>query len=150
MAVKYGRKGYRRQSVLKRAIGEVKAGGAPSSGSFNNIPAIIAAFPVECAEIVFESAAELIAFADARAPRGETGKLATEVKTSVRDTKGGVTVRIEWVAASDAAGLHKYPWYVEVGTVDTAAQPFVVPSIMDERHLFHARLRDLESRLPAR
>lgn len=146
MAVNYGRKGYRPQSVLKRAIGEVKGGGAPSSGSFNNIPAIIAAFPIAAANIVIESTEEFVAMAQARAPRGPTGDLATEVKTTYRDSKGGVMARVDFTAKSE--GDHLYPWYVEVGTVDTAAQPFVVPSIMDERHLFHARLRDLESRLP--
>lgn len=146
MAVNYGRKGYRPQSILKRDIGRVTAGGTPTGGSFNNIPAIIAAFPEVCADIVIESTEEFLALAQAKAPRGATGDLSTEAKITYRDAKGGVMARVDFTAKSEVD--HLYPWYVEVGTVDTPAQPFVVPAIVAERPLFHARLRALESRLP--
>lgn len=148
----YGRKGYRPQSVLKRAIGVVgaNAGTGPTGGGFNNIPAIIAAFPEIAADIVIESTEEFVAMAQARAPRGPTGELSTEAKITYRDSKGGVMARVDFTATSEVRGQdkHLYAWYVEVGARRRPAQPFVVPSIMDERRLFHGRLRDLESRLP--
>lgn len=144
------RAGYRPQSVKKRDIGRVGAGNTATGGFFNNLPAIIAAFPEVCAEIVIESTQELIAFAEQKAPRGETGKLATETRVTYRDAKGGVMARVDWTATdpSSTNPKHRYPFYQEVGTRDTAAQPFVVPAIVAERPRFHARLRDLERRLP--
>jgi hypothetical protein len=142
----YGRKGYRPQSVLKRSIGEVKAGKAISSGSFNNFPAIIAAFPDICDDIVIETTEELAILALGKAPVGPTGELSIEHKIKHRRTPKGSNGRIDFTAKSE--GDHLYPWYVEVGTTDTAAQPFVVPAVVEMRTRFHGRLREIESRLP--
>ena len=142
-----GRKRYRPQSIRRREIGRVGAGKTSTGGFFNNIPAIIAAFPVEVGNIVIETTEEeFVPRAQAKAPRGETGRLRVEVNTRFRNAKGGVMARVDFDAGEDEG--HEYPFYVEVGTVDTPAQPFVVPSIEETRPVFHQKLRGLEGRLP--
>lgn len=149
----YGRKGYRPQSSLNRAIGKVNTGGqvgrALGPGFFNNFPAIAAALPDALSDIVIETTESLVSRASAKAPVGETGQLrdAWQVTYRHRRTDGNVVSgRIQSIALNDDGDF--YGFYVEVGTTFSRAQPFLVPALVEERPEFVARLQGLEARLP--
>lgn len=145
-------------SVKPREIGSVLA--TPGSGrgetrglrEFNNLPRIIEAFPEACASIVEETAADVATDATSDAPIGPTGRLRRSARIrKLRVSSRGFMQRIDFRverAPGEEGRAHQYPFYVEVGTADTPAQPFVVPAIMKNRPRFTDKLRRLEDRLP--
>jgi hypothetical protein len=127
--------------------------------SFNHFPAIMKAFPDVIGDIIVETTEAIGDDAAARAPVGEArpdapppGTLRASKKTRYGRDRGGhiVSGRIDFKAKdpTPADPSHLYPFYVEVGTHDTAAQPFLVPAVVEHRSGFLGELGDLESRLP--
>jgi len=141
-------KGYRPQSVSRRTIGTVKAG----RGAFNLFPAIADAFPGALSDVVTEVTDAIAQDASSNAPveaekrypsDPEPGTLRDSWDVKLRNSKTTgeiVTGRVEFKAP--------YAFYVEVGTVHTRAQPFLVPAVMRGRALFNGLVEKLESRLP--
>jgi hypothetical protein len=150
----YGKKGYRQQSTLKRNIGAVNMGGAnrtalAAGGFFNHFPEIAAAFPDALSAIVVETTESLRNRASSKAPVGETGDLRDSWKITYRHRKADgnvVSGRLQSTAKNENGD--EYGFYVEVGGVHGAAQPFLVPALQEERPAFVNRLLHLESRLP--
>ena len=137
------RPSYRPQSISKKAIGSVTPG-----GYFNHFPMIAAAFPEVLSEIVVETAGDVVDKAAGRVPV-LTGKLRDSARTRLyrRASDGNViSARIDWMAKNEEGA--PYGFFVEVGTVDTPAHPFVVPTIQEERGEFVGKLQGLEARLP--
>lgn len=139
--------GYRPQSLRKQAIGKITTGRA-----FNDLPAIIAAFPDVISAIVAETTEEVAREARATAPI-RTGRLRASVKTRYGHRRGDGMVlsgRIDVKARDPERNdpKHLYAWYVEVGTVHTKAQPFLLPAVIANRPVFLGKLGHLESRLP--
>lgn len=146
--------GYQAQSARNRTVGTIKAG-----KSFNRFPEIIAAFPGALSAIVKETTEAVAAGARSRAIVGaaradapKPGTLRKSIKTrySKRRSDGNVqTGRIDVKAVDPTKDdpKHWYGWYVEWGTVHTAAHPFLVPSIIEQRPVFLGKLERLESRL---
>ena len=161
--------GASRRRVRNDAIGAIRPG-----KSFNNFPAIIAAFPRELSEIVEETTEHLADLAEAAAPiqptrgrpwhRGDVapGTLRKSRKTRFFKRRGTdlvLTGRVDFkaIAPSRKDAKHTFAKAVEVGATRRTkggryyripAQPFLVPSVIHERPVFIARLMDLESRLP--
>jgi hypothetical protein len=154
LAKLYGKKGYRQQSVLNRNIGAVNMGGAnkkalAAGGFFNHFPEIAAAFPDALSAIVVETTNSLRDRASVKAPVGETGNLRDQWKVTFRHRSSDgnvVSGRIQSTAVNENGD--EYGFYVEVGGVRGAAQPFLVPALQEERPAFVNRLLHLESRLP--
>lgn len=175
--------GARPKRVRTDPIGTV--GGRGLGLSFNNFPAIIAAFPAAISDIVVETTEHLSVLAVAKAPqqgqsRGRPpgswngrrdvapGTLRRSMKTRFYKRRGTdivLTGRVDFKAVDPTAKEpnHSFAKAVEVGSVRTnasigkgaghykvEAEPFVVPAIVNERPIFMARLRSLESRLPRR
>lgn len=134
-----------RRGRRRRSIGTIR----PEAGAFNHFAAIAQAFPGALEDIVRETTEALGEKAVNLAPR-RTGHLATSKQTHYHRRESQViSGRVEFYA-TDPSGrrpAHEYAFYVEVGTVDTPAQPFVVPAIMEERGEFRSKLLALESRL---
>lgn len=157
--------------------------GRQEGRSFNNFPAIIAAFPEAISDIVIETTEHLGVLAAAKAPvQGQSqgrgpgswngrrdvapGTLQRSMRTRFFKRKGTDIVqtgRVDFKAVDPTAKepKHSFAKAVEVGSVRTNAsigkgsgqyairpQPFLVPAIVEERPIFVARLKDLESRLP--
>lgn len=133
--------------------------------AFNNFPAIIAAFPEACSEIVVETTEELGAVAQALAPtiqhqrRGDPapGTLKRSKRTRYYRSRASalvVTGRVEF-PATDPRG-HRYAKPLETGSIRRTkrglirvkARPFMVDALVAERVAFIRRLGTLESRLP--
>lgn len=149
----YGKKGYRPQSVLNRPIGEVRLsrGRQEAKGvAFNDFPEIGDRLPAILADIVVETTEAVARAADDKVPVGETGalKASQQVRyTKARRTGQIVTGRIDYNPEDPPGSKHYYGFYVEVGTVKSRAQPFLVPAVMGERDEFNRKLRNLEDRL---
>jgi len=172
----------RRQRSDPIGMISVKRGRAEGR-SFNNFPAIIAAFPEACSDIVKETTEHLGVLAAAKAPvQGEArgrppgswngrrdvapGTLQRSMRTRFFKRKGTDMVqtgRVDFKAVDPTAKepRHSFAKAVEVGSVRTnrsigkgaghyavPAEPFLVPAIVEERPIFVARFKDLESRLP--
>lgn len=147
--------GYRPQSRRKQAVGTIGAG-----RSFNNLPAIIAAFPDAISSIIRETTEDTAREAQSRAPLGtraegghKPGTLRASMKTrySRRRADGMVlSGRIDFKAKDPtrADAKHLYAWYVEWGTVHQPAQHFLLPAVTNNRPRFLAKLGKLEQRLP--
>lgn len=144
---------YRPQSLTRASIGDIKGarGRAESAGvAFNLFPALGDILPELLEVIVDQTVDDVDATAYALAPSGETGKLKLERKkrySRSRKTGSIISGRIDWFAEDPTKEHphHEYPFYVEVGTEDTAAQPFVIPSIQINRVRFMGRLIRLEA-----
>lgn len=105
----------------------------PDPRSFNHLARIAAALPSVLEDIEAETAEAVAAKARRRVPI-DTGELRDSIHVEGTDV----------VVDAD----HALP--VEVGTVDTAAQPFLTPAAESERAPFHRRLRSVEARLARR
>lgn len=173
--------GGRPKRVRTDPIGTI--GGRGLGRSFNNFPAIAAAFPGALSDIVVETTEHLAVLAEARAPqqgssRGRphgswngrpdvaVGTLRRSGKVRFAKRRGTdlvLTGRVDFKAEDPTAKEphHSFAKAVEVGSVRTNVsigkgaghyhvppEPFLVPSIIDERPIFIARIADLESRLP--
>lgn len=139
--------------------------------SFNNFPAIIAAFPNELSAIVAQTTDDLGILAALKAPvqpgrpgargvrRSDTapGTLKRSKKVKVfrrRATDAVVTGRVDF-EAKDRRG-HRYAKPVETGSLRKSkrglrrveAHPFLVDAIMVLRPVFVDRIMHIESRLP--
>lgn len=145
----YKHRGYRPQSVLKKPLGEIrlKRGRMEAQGvNFNLFPEIGAAFPFILGNIVIETTMGVAARADANVP-DKTGRLRESQHirySTARNTGAVVTGRIDYNPEDPDGSKHYYGWYVEMGTVKTKAQPFLLPALMAERSEFNRRLRDLD------
>lgn len=151
------------------AIGVIQPGRA-----FNHFPAIMAAFPGAISDIVRDTTEHLADLAEAKAPIQPTqgrpwhtgdvapGTLRKSRKTRYfkrRGTDITLTGRVDFKAVdpSKKDPKHGFAKPVELGADRTSAsgktyhipaQPFLVPSVIQERPVFIARLQNLESRLP--
>lgn len=154
MAKLYGKRGYRRQSELKRAYGDIslKRGRQEAEGvEFNRFPEIADRLPFVLGEIVVETTVAVFRKSQGKVPvlTGTLKESGTVRYFKSRKTGQIVTGRIDYNPKDPTSNdpKHTYGFYVEVGTHNTAAQPFLLPSLIEERSSFNQRLRDLESRL---
>lgn len=165
------------QFVTSNIAGQVKRprpgprGSINQGRSFNNFPAIIAAFPNVLSEIVAETTDDLGLLAailapvqpgrpGARRPRSSDptpGTLKRSGKIKVfrrRASDVVVTGRVDF-EAKDRRG-HRYAKPVETGSLRRSkrglrrveAHPFLVDAIVTLRPVFVSRIASLESRLP--
>lgn len=163
--------------VTSNIAGQVKRprpgprGSINQGRSFNNFPAIIAAFPNELSEIVAQTTddlgilAQLLAptqpgFPGARPPKSSDptpGTLKRSRKTKIYRARASdmvVTGRVEF-AAKDRRG-HRYAKPVETGSLRRTkkglkrvrAHPFLVDALVTMRPVFIRRIQGLEARLP--
>lgn len=148
--------GYRPQSRRRGAVGTITG-----ARGFNHFPEIIAAFPGALSAIVKETTEQLARDAVNAAPIGKSvkgapapGTLRKSAKTRYAKSRANGMVqtgRIDFKAVDPTREepKHQYAWYVEWGTVHTPARHFLLPAIVKNRPVFQAKLRSLESRLPA-
>lgn len=149
-------KGYRPQSLRRQALGTIGLGRGRSEGralaAFNAFPAIATAFPDILGDIVIETTRAIASKAAASAP-ARSGRLRESGVTIFRRRGGHVTTgRIEFKAIDPTKSdpRHLYAFYVEVGTVNTPSEPFLLPAVIEERAEFVTRLLRIESRLAGR
>lgn len=91
----------------------------------------------ELAKAVRETAFAIEAAAKAKAPV-DTGALRSSIQANVTQTESTLTAEI-------AVGVDYGP-YVELGTVVSAAQPFLTPAVESQREAFEQRLKDAVER----
>ena len=121
----------------------------------NRFPEIIRALPREAGEIVEETVLDIEtqikvgmasshngewygshqASAPGEMPAIDTGALAASIQTDVQKTKGTVYTNME------------YSEFLEYGTVNMEARPYMTPAAEAARGPFLRKLRNLESRL---
>ncbi len=145
----YGRKGYRPQSQLNRSYGDImlKRGRQEAAGvPFNLFPQIGAHLPFILGDIVRETTENIAAKANASAPV-RTGRMRDSQRVRYSHGKSGAIVsgRIDYKAIDPTA---KEPKHEYAFLVNTRAQPFLLPALIDERSEFNRKLRNLESRMP--
>ena len=109
--------------------------------SFNHFPEIAAMWPAVMADIEAESAQLLLDRAVAKAPVA-TGELAAS--GHLEPGADGTDVVFDAVNEEGTP----YAGFVELGTVDTPAQPFLLPASLETEPDFLGQLETLESRLP--
>lgn len=142
--------------------------GRAEGRAFNNLPAIVAAFPKELSAIVAETTDDLAILSTIKAPteahprKGDpapgTLKASTRVRIYLRRaTDTVVTGKVDF-PAKDRRG-HRYAKPVETGSYRRSirgrsrirhipAQPFLVDAAIELRPVFTGRLAGLEARLP--
>lgn len=100
----------------------------------NRFPELARKLPQAARQIVTETTAEVEEYAKTVVPV-DTGALRASIQSEVTGTEGTVYTD------------QSYAEFVEFGTVNMAAQPYMTPAGEAARQGFDRKLRDLESRL---
>ena len=153
----------KRPGRMREAIGEVRASRGRAEGrglAFNLFPEIARIFPGVFADIIAETTIDIAEKSQARAPVDvnprpgdpESGTLKLSMSYGFRWGAKGVTSGIVEYKAIDPTKReprHNFARAVESGGVHSPAQPFLVPTIVEERPIFVAKLMNLEDALDA-
>jgi HK97 gp10 family phage protein len=148
----YKGKGYRRQSDQhpQPSLGDIalRPGRAEGEGvAFNLFPQFAAWLPRALAGVVVETTEAVARRATEKVPeRTGTLKASQHIRFSKSKQTGQiVSGRIDYKAVDPTAKEpnHEYAFFVEVGTHNTKAQPFLIPALIAERPEFNRRVREL-------